>query len=54
MRAIIYTRTATVTGHDALGRQEEQCRAFAASHGWDVAGVFADDGAEVRGASTAE
>ena len=45
MRALIYTRTAVRTGRDAIGRQAEQCRAFAVSHGWAVTGVFTDDGA---------
>jgi site-specific DNA recombinase len=44
MRAVIYTRTAVGTGGDAIDRQAGQCRAFAAEHGWDVTGEFADDG----------
>lgn len=39
MRAIIYTRTATVTGHDALARQAVGVT------------VVTADGAEARGAS---
>jgi site-specific DNA recombinase len=39
VRAIIYTRSRSETGAD---HQLEQCRAFAASHGWDVTEVFTD------------
>ena len=44
MRAVIYTRTAVQTGGDVIDRQAEQCRAFAARHGWDVTGEFTDNG----------
>src|SRR5271169_2257573 len=42
MRAIIYTRTRSVTGPDA-SRQPEQCRTLAADRGWDVSEVFTDE-----------
>jgi site-specific DNA recombinase len=43
-RAVIYTRTAVATGQNVNDRQAEQCRAYAAEHGWDVIEVFTDDG----------
>ena len=49
--AAVYARTAMTdkTGF-AIGRQLEECRASLASHGWDLAGEFVDDG--VSGASS--
>jgi DNA invertase Pin-like site-specific DNA recombinase len=34
----------------AIGRQLDECRAYVASHGWDLAGEFVDDG--VSGAAS--
>lgn len=44
MRAIIYMRVATRTSPGVLDRQEAQCREFAASRGYQVTGVYADEG----------
>lgn len=35
----------------AIGRQLEECRAYVASHGWDLAGEFVDDGVSGAGSS---
>lgn len=44
MTAIIYRRTASATGPDG-DIQLAQCRALAASRGWEVTEVFTDQGA---------
>ncbi|MBR0459763.1 MAG: recombinase family protein [Victivallales bacterium] len=43
-RAVIYCRQSSGKEEDSesLGMQEEACRVYAESHGWDVIGVYAD------------
>jgi hypothetical protein len=47
MRAIIYVRCSTdeqAANGKTLEMQEERCRAFVVSKGWECAGVYSDPG----------
>jgi DNA invertase Pin-like site-specific DNA recombinase len=47
MRALIYTRCSTdeqAANGNTLEMQEERCKAFVVSKGWECAGVFSDPG----------